>query len=457
MERTDRIDFSLGADMGLKDILSAPDVLPLLKAIVGAGADLAAVTDRKGKFLWSEGNIPDAKELPLQVMKSIAEGDSKKTILEGASRGGIIWRLAAIRHEAETIGFFFVSSSGTLNGQMLSSLMETAFTGLNIIIRNIIKRVFTTELHATVVQRSYEELLEINRNLTASEKKYKELSETLEQKVLERTEELKRAYTRLLQQEKMASIGQLAAGVAHEINNPVGFIYSNLNTLKKYFKNLTEMLEFYIRQEAIDNRQKTEELYKKLKIDFITSDIQDLIKQSADGAERIKNIVANLKGFSHIDEAADREISINTEMDNTIGVLSHEIKARSAEIVKHYGKIAGFFGNPGLISQAFLNILLNALHSRDNNIIVTVKTEQHGNNAVISIADNGKGIPPEIQSRIFEPFFTTKDVGKGMGMGLTVAYDIISKYRGNIEVKSELGKGSTFIITLPLNRTGVME
>lgn len=483
MEQTDRIDFSLGADMGLKDILSAPDVLPLLKTMVGAGADLAAVTDNKGKFLWSEGNIPDAKELPLQAMKAIAEEDSKKTILEGASQEGIIWRLAAIRYEAETIGFFFVSSSGTLNGQMLSSLMETAFTGLNIIIRNIVKRVFTTELHTTVVKRSYEELLEINKNLTASEKKYKELSETLEQKVLKRTEELKRAYTRLLQQEKMASIGQLAAGVAHEINNPIGFIYSNLNTFEKYIKNVSEMLEFYrktlnppsppfakgglsdvppfskggeggITEISADKFQillnRSDELHKKLKIDFIMADIHDLIRQSIDGAERIKNIVANLKGFSHIDESADREMSINAELDNTISVLSNEIKNRSAKIIKHYGQAADFFGNPGLICQAFLNILLNALHSKDNNIVVTIKTEQQGNNAVISIADNGKGIPPEIQSRIFEPFFTTKDVGKGTGMGLTVAYDIISQYRGNIEVKSEVGKGSNFIITLPL-------
>ena len=449
MERTDRIDFSLGADMGLKDILSAPDVLPLLKAIVGAGADLAAVSDEKGKILWAEGSVPDNSELPPSVIKNLSDG----------KYGGAAWRLSPIYHEGELIGFLFISASDRINEEILSGIAGIAFAGLNAIIKNIVKRVFTTELHTTVVQRSYEELLEINRNLAASEKNYKELSETLEQKVLERTEELKRAYTRLLQQEKMASIGQLAAGVAHEINNPIGFIYSNLNTLKKYIGNLNEIIRFYkVKGQELEVIGKdAEELYKKLKIEFIMSDINDLIKQSTDGAERIKNIVANLKGFSHIDEAADREISINTEMDNTISVLSHEIKARSAEIVKHYGKIAGFFGNPGLICQAFLNILLNALHSKDDNIIVTIKTEQHGNNAVISIADNGKGIPPDIQSRIFEPFFTTKDVGKGMGMGLTVAYDIISQYGGNIEVKSEMERGSTFVITLPLKRTGLME
>ncbi|WP_333655954.1 sensor histidine kinase [Dissulfurispira sp.] len=393
--------------------------------------------------------MPDNSELPPSVIKNLSDG----------KYGGAAWRLSPIYHEGELIGFLFISASDRINEEILSGIAGIAFAGLNAIIKNIVKRVFTTELHTTVVQRSYEELLEINRNLAASEKNYKELSETLEQKVLERTEELKRAYTRLLQQEKMASIGQLAAGVAHEINNPIGFIYSNLNTLKKYIGNLNEIIRFYkVKGQELEVIGKdAEELYKKLKIEFIMSDINDLIKQSTDGAERIKNIVANLKGFSHIDEAADREISINTEMDNTISVLSHEIKARSAEIVKHYGKIAGFFGNPGLICQAFLNILLNALHSKDDNIIVTIKTEQHGNNAVISIADNGKGIPPDIQSRIFEPFFTTKDVGKGMGMGLTVAYDIISQYGGNIEVKSEMERGSTFVITLPLKRTGLME
>lgn len=446
MEQSERIDFSLGAEMGLKDILSAPDVLPLLKAMVGAGAGLAAVTDGKGKFLWAEGNIPDNRELPSTVMEAIAKGGRKKP----ETLSGVNWRLSAIYHEAEPIGFFFVSAPEALNEQFLSNLMDTAFTGLNIIIRNIVKRVFTTELHTTVVKRSYEELLEINKNLTASEKKYKELAETLEQRVIERTEELKRAYTRLLQQEKMASIGKLAAGVAHEINNPMGFIYSNLNTFWKYIKNIDEMLKFYS-QESGHRSQESEELRKKLKIDFIINDIHGLIKQSVDGAERIKNIVVNLKDFSHIDEAADSEMSINEEMDNTIGVLSHEIKNRSAEIVKQYGQVAGFYGNPGLICQAFLNILLNALHSRDDNIIVTIKTEQHGDNAVISIADNGKGIPSEIQSRIFEPFFTTRDVGKGIGMGLTVTYDIISRYGGNIEVKSEPEKGSTFVITLPLN------
>lgn len=440
-ERTERIDFSLGSEMKLKDILQASDILPLLKAIVKAGMDIAAISDEKGKLLWADGNMPGNTELPAPVIKDVADG----------KYGDAGWRLSPIYHEGELIGFLFISAD-RVNEQLLSGIAETAFAGLSIIIKNVVKRVFTTELHTTVVKRSYEELLEINRQLSASEKKYRELAQTLEQKVEERTAELKKAHARLLQQEKMASIGQLAAGIAHEINNPIGFIYSNLNTLWKYVKNLTEMLQFYKRQEAISKRQEGEELYKKLKIDFILSDIYDLIRQSKDGAERIKQIVTNLKGFSHIDEASEREIDINAELDNTLSVLSHEIKTKGAEIIKDYGKLSAFYGNAGLICQVFMNVLLNALESRDEGLVITIKTKQYGDKVAISIADNGKGIPTDIQNRIFDPFFTTKDVGKGTGMGLTVAYDIVSRYGGTIEVKSEVGKGSNFLIKLPLKK-----
>jgi signal transduction histidine kinase len=317
----------------------------------------------------------------------------------------------------------------------------------------------TTEMHTKVVNQSYEELLEINKQLSASEKKYRELAGTLEKKVEERTAELKLALARLLQQEKMASIGHLAAGIAHEINNPVGFINSNLNTFRKYIRSLTETIGFYrkaLRESAPDGAllKQSEELSRKLKIDFILDDINGLTLQSLEGSERIKKIVADLKGFSHIDESGNREVDINAELDKTISVLSHEIVGRGATITRDYGRVPGYFCNPGLACQAFLNILLNALQSKDREPAITVKTAQEGNNIVISITDNGQGIPSEIQGRIFDPFFTTKDVGKGMGMGLTVAYDIVTAHGGGIEVRSETGQGSTFIISLPLKRDG---
>ncbi|HEX8949798.1 MAG TPA: ATP-binding protein [Dissulfurispiraceae bacterium] len=466
MEDRERIDFFVGSEMRLGDMLSAAEARPLLQAVVKAGAEFAAITDEKGKCLWFEGPVQRLEEFQAKLIEALAKGGANKTGFPGiAVDGNAFQRLAPVFHEGEPVGFLFVyATRPSLNphGDTLSAPMEIARTSLGIVLRNNVKRMLTTELHTTVVNQSYEELLEANKQLSASERKYKELAENLEKKVDERTAELKMAYTRLLQQEKMASIGQLAAGIAHEINNPVGFIHSNLNTFAKYIRNLKEMLEFYRTAFARADAQpspppgglqpllrQAAELNKKLKIDFIMDDIDDLTKQSMEGSERIGSIVANLKGFSHIDESAAGEVDINTELDNTIGVLSHEIKTKGADITKNYGKIPFFHGNPGLLCQVFLNILLNALQSRESQPEITVKTEQKGETAAISISDNGRGIPHEIQGRIFEPFFTTKDVGKGMGMGLSIAYDIVTAHGGGIECRSEEGKGSVFIITLP--------
>lgn len=436
----DRVDYIVGAELRLEDILKPSETAPLLKGLVAQEIDGAAITDEKGRCLWAEGAAKDFKELPQTVLHTMKSGCYVDKD----------WRISPLHHEGETIGFLVIVAPGSAGDLYVASLTEMASISLHIVMQNTIKRMLTTELHTTVVQRSYEELLEINKQLTISEKNYRDLAQTLEQKVEERTAELKRAYTRLLQQEKMASIGHLAAGIAHEINNPTGFIYSNLNTLGKYMDNVLEMLCFYRERAGRAGGLDEDELYKKLKIDFIRNDARDLISQSMDGAERIKKIVATLKDFSHIDESANRAININAELDTTIDVLSHEIKERAANVIRDYGKVVDFNGNAGLVNQVFFNILLNALQSRESNVVITVRTRQEGDTLVISIADNGKGIPPEIQNRIFDPFFTTRDVGKGTGMGLTITYDIVTTYGGTIEVKSETGKGSQFTIKLPL-------
>ncbi len=453
---SDRIDFFVGAEMRLDTILSAPDVLPLLKAIIRAGAGFVSITDEKGRFLWTEGAASDPAELQSRTIRALEQGIPKEPgTLKRTDDERDAYGLSPFYHEGEPIGFLFVSMPDSLNGDLRSGLTEIPVASLNTIIRNNVKRLLTTEIHTTVVNQSYEELLESNRQLSIFGKKYKELAETLEKRVEERTAELKLVHTRLLQQEKMASIGQLAAGVAHEINNPIGFIYSNLNTLKKYTGNLIKMLEFYrsgMRGSAAEPAflKQSEELYGNLKVDLIIGDIHDLLQQSLNGSERIKNIVADLKGFSHIDEAARGEIDINAELDKTISVLSHEIADKAANIIKDYGRIPALYGNPGLLCQVFLNIILNALQSKDNSPAITIRTKQCGEAILISIADDGRGIPGNIRGRIFDPFFTTKDVGKGMGMGLSVAYDIAAAHGGGIEVKSDAGKGSEFIVTLPL-------
>ncbi|MGR3178928.1 MAG: sensor histidine kinase [Candidatus Anammoxibacter sp.] len=456
-------EYIVGYEMKLNDVLDSSDVIPLLKTIIKTGIEFAAVIDENCRFLWFEGDITSyGSGLPSGILQDIAESK-----YEG--RG---WELSPLYHEGEPVGSVFVSIPDSIDKEVVSRLMELVSASINLVIRNNAKRKLTTEMHDTVMHKNYEELLATNKKLSISEKKYRELAHSLEQRVEEKTAELKKAITRLLTQEKMAAIGQLAAGIAHEINNPIGFIYSNLNTLLKYVNSLTEMLQFYrktFKDNTVEASQsaihpsppfakggrgdlQAEELYKKLKIDYIKKDIFDLIRENINGSERIKQIVANMKDFSHIDETANIEMDINAEIDKTINVLSNDIKDRSVKIIKNYGNIPRFAGNPALICHIFLNILLNAIQSQDNDLIITINTEQNNENIIISIADNGEGIDPEIQKRVFEPFFTTKDVGEGTGMGLAVAYDIVSAHNGTIKIASKAGEGANIIISLPIKK-----
>ncbi len=286
--------------------------------------------------------------------------------------------------------------------------------------------------------------------------------------------ELKAAQSQILQQDKMASIGQLAAGVAHEINNPVGFIMSNLTSLLKYSDKLSQFIKVQseaiegldvvarsISDEAIpknkiatpsarnDILNRVDESKKSLKIDYIRDDINNLIKESLDGAERVKKIVQDLKSFSRVDEAEWKITDINEGMESTINIVWNELKYK-ATVKKEYGDIPSTKCNPGQMNQVFMNILVNAAHAIEKQGEITIKTWYDNGYIYISISDTGKGIPPENLNRIFEPFFTTKEVGKGTGLGLSIAYDIARKHNGDIIVKSEFGKGTTFTVKIPV-------
>jgi two-component system NtrC family sensor kinase len=422
------VSFVVGQEKRLAEIIADEDVVPLIKGIVRAGAAAVEVTDENDKVLWRSR--------------------------DGADAGHSVHNLP-LHMEGEIVGK--VSVSGARGDEArLGGLAEVFQAALSIILANKLKRILTTEIHSTVVSQSYEELLEINRQLAASEDRYRNLAESLEVKVEERTEDLKRAHARLLQQEKLASIGQLAAGVAHEINNPLGFIYSNLQTMDKYVVRFMEMLDFYRRAilETTGKEALLESCLRKwaeLKMDVICADVFELIRQSLGGAQRVKKIVSDLKAFSHVDEVGECQADLNAEIDKTINVLSHEVP-QGAEIVRTYGPLPGFVCKPALICQVFLNLLLNAVQSRRNGLRLVIATMHDGESIRISFADNGPGIPDEIKNRIFEPFYTTRDVGSGAGMGLTVAHDIISGYGGTIEVNCPAGGGAIFLITLPVKR-----
>lgn len=423
------ITYVVGEEKRLTDILSTAEVVPLLKGMVRAGAAEVAVLDTAGNTLWLEKNPAEGGGLAGNI----------PIFLEGEPVGKLVIKGSAGREEP------------------LKGLASLLLDALNTIIANNLKRMLTTEVHTAVVNQSYQELLETNRRLSESESQYRELAGELEKKVEERTSELKQAHARLLQQEKMASIGQLAAGMAHEINNPLGFITSNLNTLHKYAQRLMEMLELY-RSMIGDDVAATvvavaaQQKWQRLKLDMVCADINVLIGQSLEGAERVRRIVADMKGFSHIDELAEGMADLNAEIDRTISVLGHEIPG-DAEIVRDYQPLPGWLCNPGLLCQVFFNIIKNALQVRKSGFRLIISTICDGTAIRIGFADNGPGIPTEIRNRIFEPFFTTKEVGSGTGMGLAVAYDVVARYGGTIEAESPDGGGALFTITLPLQRT----
>jgi len=270
--------------------------------------------------------------------------------------------------------------------------------------------------------------------------------------------QLKSAQSQILQQEKMASIGQLAAGIAHEINNPIGFIMSNLNSLSRYVERLSNFIE--ICEEMItkldENKgekahiiEKLSELKHKLKIDFILNDIMHIIDESKDGTDRVKRIVQDLKSFSHVDETEQKPSNINQGLESTINIVWNELKYK-ARVIKEYGNIPLTKCNLGQLNQVFMNILINAAQAIVNMGEIKVKTWQDNSYIVISISDNGCGIPEEIIHRIYEPFYTTKRVGEGTGLGLSIAYDIVRKHNGEIKVRSEVGKGTEFTIRIPI-------
>lgn len=267
--------------------------------------------------------------------------------------------------------------------------------------------------------------------------------------------ELQQTQSQIMQQEKMASIGQLAAGVAHEINNPMGFISSNLSSLGKYMEKIsvfnTALLEAVESTGDRDTLDKLNDLRKKMKIDFILGDISGLLAESHDGAERVRRIVQDLKSFSHVDDVQCKPFSINECLISTLNMARNEIKY-IADVEQEYDPDLPLLNcYPQQLNQVFMNILVNAAHAMEGHGVITIKTMREADEVVVRISDTGKGIPPENLSRIFEPFFTTKEVGKGTGLGLSISYDIVKKHGGVITVESEVGIGTTFVIRLPLS------
>ena len=265
---------------------------------------------------------------------------------------------------------------------------------------------------------------------------------------------LEEAHNQLLQAEKMASIGQLAAGVAHEINNPIGFVNSNLGVLQNYVQKLLNLVGAYEKYEpelSTDSIEALNALKQETDLGYLRDDISDLLSESLGGLQRVKRIVQDLKDFSHISDSEMLWANLEDGLESTLNVVWNELKYK-AEVAKDYGKLPEVECIPSQLNQVFMNLLVNAAQAIQEHGKITLRTRQEGDKVRIEIADTGCGIPQEIINRIFDPFFTTKPVGTGTGLGLSITHGIIRKHNGRIDVSSEPGKGTTFSITIPIHQ-----
>ena len=290
--------------------------------------------------------------------------------------------------------------------------------------------------------------------------------QTLEDRVQQRTEELTQALhklqhtqTQLIQTEKMSSLGQMVAGVAHEINNPINFIYGNLEHANQYIIDLVKLVRLY-QQEYPQPTEIIAEEIEAIELDFITEDLLKMLESMKIGSDRIRQIVLSLRNFSRLDEAQMKLVDIHEGIENTLLILNSRLKGK-IEVIKNYGELPEIECYPAQLNQVFMNILVNAidaleelggkssLKGKNSQILVQTQNLESGK-IMVRICDNGPGISTEIQSKLFDPFFTTKEPGKGTGIGLAICYQIIEKHHGKIEVISSPGAGAEFAIVLPV-------
>jgi two-component system NtrC family sensor kinase len=300
-----------------------------------------------------------------------------------------------------------------------------------------------------------------------SEAQLRKQKQELEQALFE----LQHSQIQLVQSEKMSSLGQLVAGVAHEINNPVSFIYGNITHAQEYIQDLLKLLQLYKEKYTYPVPQ-IQQFEDAIDVRFLTQDLPKLLNSMKVGATRIRQIVASLRTFSRMDEAEMKEVDIHENIDSTLMILEHRLKANSHHpeitVIKEYGNLPLVQCYAGQLNQVFMNILANAVDaleetfkevnqnpkSKIQNPQIRIYTQlSESNQVTISIADNGPGISEEVKQHLFDPFFTTKPIGKGTGMGLSISYQIITdRHGGSLECLSQLGSGAQFLITIPLQQ-----
>jgi two-component system NtrC family sensor kinase len=320
------------------------------------------------------------------------------------------------------------------------------------------------ESQAKLLSSSLENERIIREQNSILEEKVKARTLELEQSNVELNEtynDLKQTQSKLVESEKMASLGQLTAGIAHEINNPINFVTANVAPLKRDIEDLMILIDKY---EALDPKKDIDEqlaavraLAEELEIDFLKTEIDELISGIREGAERTAEIVKGLRNFSRLDEGDLKFANINDGIESTIRILDNELNENQMKIVRELGELDAIECYPGKLNQLFMNLLTNSIQAIKSKKgiegVIEIKSVQKEQGIEIRFKDNGMGMSDETKNKIFEPFFTTKDVGEGTGLGLSIAYSIVEMHNGTIKVESEFGHSTEFIIQLPLTQS----
>ncbi|KFE64929.1 PAS domain-containing sensor histidine kinase [Hyalangium minutum] len=394
-----------------------------MRALLSALPDLIFRQHRDGTYLDFIVNKPDELVISPQ---SLIGTNIRQLPMEPSLINKIVLHLERAIDQGTLEVFEYQLPVGGRLQHYESRIIRSAPDEAVCIIRNITERKLAEE-------RLHQQEEELRRHRDHLEELVQSRTETL----LQTTRELEERQVQLIQAEKLASLGQMAAGVAHEISSPVGYVLSNLATLAQYVSTITPLLE----------QQK--EQWKSTNVGDILEDLPVVIEESLEGARRIKEIVQSLRMFAREDSGELQLAQLNTELESTLRVVWNELKYKCT-VERDFGELPMLLCHPNQLAQVFTNLLVNAAQSIEKQGVIRIRTRHEGNEVVVSISDTGKGMEPETRAKLFTPFFTTKPRGQGTGLGLSVSQSIISRHHGRIEVDSTLGQGTTFRVYLPV-------